>query len=97
MYRIIDKKCSGKTSRLLLLAKENNGIVVCKNPEKMREKAHAYGLTGIEFVSYRDFDYDVSEAYASGSNYNQPVFIDELDEYLKHLQFNIQGYTVSED
>lgn len=39
MYRIIDKKCSGKTSRLLLLAKENNGIVVCKDPQKMRDKA----------------------------------------------------------
>ena len=25
MYQIIDKKCSGKTSRLLLLAKEKNG------------------------------------------------------------------------
>lgn len=35
MYRIIDGRASGKTSRLLLLAKENNGIVVCANPSAM--------------------------------------------------------------
>lgn len=97
MYRIIDKKSSGKTSRLLLLAKENDGIVVCKNPEHMREKAYAYGLTGIDFISYKDFDRDVSEGYEAGTSYNKPVFIDELDNYLEHLQFNIIGYTISED
>ena len=97
MYRIIDKRGTGKTSRLLLLAKENNGIVVCKNPDHMREKAYVYGLTGIDFVSYQDFDRDVSESYESGNTYTKPVFIDELDSYLKHLQFNIQGYTISED
>ena len=97
MYRIIDGRGTGKTSRLLLLAKENNGIVVCKNPDHMREKAYAYGLTGIEFISYQDFDRDVSESYESGNTYSKPVFIDELDNYLKHLQFNIQGYTISED
>ena len=97
MYRIIDGRGTGKTSRLLLLAKENNGIVVCKNPDHMREKAYAYGLTGIDFISYQDFDRDVSESYESGNTYSKPVFIDELDNYLKHLQFNIQGYTISED
>ena len=39
MYRIIDKRSSGKTSRLMLLAKENNGIIVCRNPKAMEEKA----------------------------------------------------------
>lgn len=97
MYRIIDKKASGKTSRLLLLAKENNGIIVCKNPEKMREKAYSYGITGIDFVSYSDFDYDVSNSHGAGTNYGKPVYIDELEHYLAFLQYNIQGYTISED
>lgn len=89
MYRIIDKKCSGKTSRLLLLAKENNGIVVCKNPDHMREKAYAYGLTGIDFISYGSF--------SPLHYYNKPIYIDELDLYLQYLNKNIQGYTISED
>ena len=61
MYRIIDGRGTGKTSRLLLLAKENNGIVVCAYPEWMREKAYAYGLTGIDFISYTDFIKDIAE------------------------------------
>ena len=97
MYRIIDKKCSGKTSRLLLLAKENNGIVICKDPQKMRDKAYSYGITGIDFISYSEFDSDVSQSYPSDTNYGKSVFIDEIDEYLKQLHYNIQGYTISED
>jgi hypothetical protein len=89
MYRIIDGRGTGKTSRLLLLAKENNGIVVCKHPEKMREKAHIYGLTGIDFISYED--------YHDGYYQPKPIFIDELDVYLTFLDYNIAGYTISED
>ena len=29
MYRIIDKRGTGKTSRLMLLAKEENAIIAC--------------------------------------------------------------------
>ena len=61
MYRIIDKKGTGKTSRLLLLAKENNGIVVCAYPDWMREKAYKYGITGIDFISYDDFIKNIAE------------------------------------
>ena len=61
MYRIIDNRGTGKTSRLLLLAKENNGIVVCANPISMREKAHRYGLTGIECMSYTEFIDNIKE------------------------------------
>lgn len=91
MYRIIDKKCSGKTSRLLLLAKESNGIVVCKDPEKMREKAYAYGLTGIDFISYWDFLADSVE------DFHQDIFIDELDDFLSTIHYTIKGYTISNE
>ena len=89
MYKIIDKRGSGKTSRLMLLAKEHNGILVCSNPYAMREKAHSYGLTGFDIVSYRelqnpDFNIDC-----------KPVFIDEIDGFLYYLGHSIQGYTLS--
>ena len=54
MYRIIDGRGSGKTSRLMLLAKENNAALVCSNPRAMEAKAHAYGIVGIDFMSYED-------------------------------------------
>ena len=50
MYRIIDSRSSGKTSRLMLLAKETNSAIACYNPPAMRQKAYAYGITGIEFI-----------------------------------------------
>jgi hypothetical protein len=70
MYQIIDKRGSGKTSRLMLLTKENNGILVCSNPQAMEVKAHAYGIDGLDFVSYANF--------ATGNYDNEkPCFIDE--------------------
>lgn len=88
MYRIIDGRGTGKTSRLMLLAKENNGIIVCKDPLVMREKAYQYGITGIDFISYRDFIH---------KHPTQPVYIDEIDLFLQTLNINIDGYTISEE
>ena len=93
MYRIIDKRSSGKTSRLLLLAKENNGIIVCQNPDKMMEKAHILGLTGIQYLSYGEFTQEIFK----NVNYDKPIFIDDLDLYLRVYEPNIAGYTISED
>ena len=90
MYRIIDGRGTGKTSRLMLLAKENDGVIVCKNPELMREKAYRYGITGIDFVSYA--------SYLPNERYNdKPVYIDEIDNYLKSWNKNIDGYTISNE
>lgn len=89
MYKIIDKRATGKTSRLMLLAKEQNGIIVCKEPILMRQKAYDYGIVGIDFISY----YDFNPIY----EYDKPVFIDEIDLYFKYLNSAIKGYTISED
>ena len=35
MYRIIEGRGTGKTSRLMLLAKEADGVIVCSNPYAM--------------------------------------------------------------
>lgn len=85
---IIDKNCSGKTSRLLLLAKENQGVVVCKNPKRTLDKAVSYGIIGVDCMSYEDY-------FNSGSD--KPVFIDELDSFLKYLDFYVTGFTLTED
>jgi len=39
LYQIIDKRGSGKTGRLMLLAQERDGYLVCSNPEAMMVKA----------------------------------------------------------
>ena len=90
MYRIIEGRGTGKTSRLMLLAKENNAIFVCANPPAMRYKAEQYGLSGIEFVSYHEF---------VTSYYDGNYVIDELEGFLAATmgKNNLVGYTLSID
>lgn len=89
MFHIIDNRGSGKTSRLMLLAKEHNGILVCANPYAMKDKAISYGLTGFDIISYIDYmtgNYDI----------NKPLFIDELDRFLQIIsEDNIAGYSLT--
>ena len=93
MNRIIDKRGTGKTGRLFLLAKENNGIIVCSNPTVMREKAYAYGIVGIDFISYEQYLYQTPEEY----DISKPVYIDELDRMLLIYDSQIAGYSLSEE
>ena len=93
MYRIIDERGSGKTSRLMLLAKEDGSAIVCSNPRAMEIKAQAYGITGIKFISY----YDFLKTEHNFSNY----YIDELEKFLYYFHHyngfkgQMQGYSLS--
>ena len=89
MYRIIDSRGSGKTGRLFLLAKEQNGIIACGNPDALRVKAANYGIVGIEFIHYDEI---------IGHKYDKPIFIDELEIFLRnHCNRNLSGYTLSNE
>ena len=89
MYRIIDGRGSGKTSRLMLLAKETNSAIACMNPNAMRQKAYAYGITGIDFISY-------SELF--NGEYEGDVMIDEIEEFVKHyIDCKLTGYTLTNE
>ena len=89
MIKIIDKRGTGKTSRLFKLAQENDGVIVCKHPDKMRVKAYSYGITGIDFVSY--------DQYFNSPRFYKNVYIDELTEFLKSYDLDIAGYSESEE
>ena len=92
MYRIIDDRGTGKTSRLMLIAKENNALFVCSNPDAMRYKARAYGIDGIEFISYGEFFHDYR------GQRNVKYVIDELENFLRSTMFystELVGYTLS--
>ena len=90
MYRIIEGRGTGKTSRLMLIAKEQNAIFVCSNPHAMEYKAKAYGLTGIQFVSYHDFVTNI---------YDGKYVIDELEDFLNAIMGNNEliGYSLSQE
>ena len=91
MYKIIDGRGTGKTGRLMLLAKENEGVIACSNPKAMADKAHAYGIFGIDFISYWDL------INAKPGDYEN-IFIDEIDVFIQYFLAQIgtvQGYTLS--
>ena len=90
MFRIIDSRSSGKTSRLMLLAKETNSAIACSNPSAMRQKAYSYGITGIDFISYSDL--------FTGGWTKENVLIDELEEFVKqYIDANITGYSLTNE
>lgn len=95
MKKIIDKRGTGKTNKLLLLAKENNGVIICQHPSVMRDKAYAYGITGIDFISYDDYWYNVVEAEEIISG--RRIYIDELSRFLNAYDADISGYTEAEE
>lgn len=91
MYRIIDTRASGKTSRLMLLAKETGSKIACSNPHAMREKAYAYGITGIEFIPYSDL---VNGAIDP----DDKIMIDEVEIFVReYMDGVLTGYTLSSE
>jgi hypothetical protein len=89
MYRIIDSRSSGKTSRLMLLAKETDSAIACYNPPAMRQKAYAYGITGIDFIPYSDL---------FNGEYEGNVLIDELEHFVKEfVDAKITGYSLTNE
>ena len=90
MIRIIDERGTGKTSRLMLIAKEYDATFVCANPKAMEYKAQAYGIDGINFMSYEKF----STVLDHPGNY----VIDELENFIKSaFGKNLISYTISEE
>ena len=89
MYRIISGRSSGKTYQLMELAKKNNASIACSNPSAIRQKAYAYGITGINFISYSDL-------FTGGWNDN--VLIDELEDFVKqYVDATITGYSLTNE
>ena len=92
MYRIIDGRGTGKTSRLMLLAKDTNSVIACANPYAFEQKAKAYGIIGINFISYHDL-LENSKKYGN-------VLIDELETFTHYcigVRGNMIGYSLSEE
>jgi hypothetical protein len=85
MVRIIDSR----VSRLMLLAKETGTVIACGNPYVMEQKARAYELTGINFISYKQYLY---HDYPD----DKGVYIDELECFV-HSLGKLNGYTLSNE
>ena len=86
MIKIIDERGTGKTSQLMLIAKQNNAKFVCYSPYMMIEKAKTYGITGIEFISYHDFICKKEDF---------TYVIDDIEKFIRYFHSGLIGYTDS--
>ena len=99
MFKVIDKPDTGKTRRLLEECSKNNGIFVCKHPERVVEKCVAYGIdpNTITPKSYRNLLNHFIGIKSIKSDTN--VYIDDLDLLMKALSaefdIDIEGYGVT--
>ena len=74
---IIGENSSGKTRAMLVEAQKSGATVVCNSPLHMQSKANAYGIYGLEFISYEEF--------YNGSVYADKVAIDEIGNLIKYI------------
>lgn len=95
---IIGGRSTGKTRRLLEHAKENNALVVCKNPAAMARKAEAYGIFGLAFASYEDTLNNIRDVSIGNVENCENVVVDEAKEYFDYLLASeCIGFTLTED
>lgn len=74
---IIGENSSGKTRAMLAEAQKSGAIVVCRHPLHMQSKANAYGLYGIKFMSYDEFN--------DGGVFAEKVAIDEIGDFIGYI------------
>ena len=86
MFTISGGRGTGKTKLLLETAKANNGVVVCRDPDAMRDRAHRYGITGLDIVGYGD-------VYLTG----KPVYIHDVNKFIEHNMPEAAGYALNLD
>ena len=87
---IIGENGSGKTRRLLEVARDGGAIVVCKHPLHMQNKANSYGIYGLKFISYEEVNMDMIE--------NDKVAVDELNEFFKYrFGVELDSFTMTVD
>ena len=80
---------TGKTKKMLEMASETGGIVVCRDPADMRERAHSYGINirQISFVPYNGLNEGIWA----------PIYIDNIEQYLKSQCPHLKSFTISID
>ena len=94
---IVGNSSTGKTRQLLEHAKEQEAMVICKNPSAMQTKAQAYGIIGLNFASYDDL-IRCNNIYDGETWIGQPFVIDEVADFLSEFFADpCVGFTQTED
>ena len=87
---IIGGNCTGKTRQMLEEAKKNGATVICKHPLHMQEKANAYGILGLKYISYEDF--------LTSKVCGEKIAIDEIGDFMMScFSVELDSFTMTVD
>ena len=86
MFVVSGGRGVGKTRMLLEKVKKENAIVVCEDTIAMRERAYMYNITGLNIMSYNEFN--------RHENIEETVYIHNIHKWLKSQNKNVKGYSV---
>lgn len=89
MFIISGGRGTGKTKALLEKVKEEKSIIACADPIKMLERAHRYGITGLEVISYDELE--------SFKQSDKVIYIHNINSYLTKKYPTLKGYSLNID
>jgi hypothetical protein len=88
MFIISGEKGTGKTRTLIERVKAEDGILVCEDTIAMRERAYAYGITGLNLMTYDElYECDID-------TYDKPIYIHDINRFIKYSFHEVKGYSV---
>ena len=93
MYKIIDKRGTGKTTRLLLTAKETGAtFVACGlSIDYVKDLAKKYDIKGVKIITLSEFLYHLVYKVKQNQEHETKFVFDEIETLARAL--NIVGYT----
>lgn len=95
MYKIIDGHGTGKTTRLITLAKETDATIVARDPDYVRYKAERLGIFGVEVLSYEEF------IFLRSQKPEKRFLLDEILTFANYMTAKtggkLLGYTFSDN
>lgn len=91
MFIISGGRGTGKTKTLLQKAADEGATIACADPVAMRERAHKYGITGLNIISYED----VAIFRVAYPDKNNIVYIHNINKFLETQFSAVKGYSLS--
>ena len=87
MIIISGGKGTGKTKTLIEKVKAEDGILACEDVALMRARAYAYGITGLDIISYEDLANNTELG-------DRPVFVHDINRFIADKFKKVKGYTL---
>jgi hypothetical protein len=91
MFIISGGRGTGKTKTLLQKAADEGATIACADPIAMRERAHNYGIVGLNIIAYDD----VAIFKVAYPDKNNVVYIHNINKFLETQFSSVKGYSLS--